>query len=250
MNLSTCLCSTMKKMPINPEDSEVDPRVKKAHCSDWTPPHREMQPTGFAAPHLREDWSAAPAIPIKDVYQLAGELTEMRERISQQLIEIQQRLSQFKKPCSRSTRPTRKNADQGVLALLPGELSPISDAIESSKEIFSRPPDPSDELVYSQETWQRAIKLLIAHALSIWEKAKIAIRPPVISAGPDGSVDLYWTAASYGLLLNVPTDPHQAPTYYGDDTANPESNRISGKLDPTKPTDIGVLMWLAHTAEQ
>ena len=135
---------------------------------------------------------------------------------------------------------------------MPTELSPIAKAIEHSKGIFNRPPDPSDDLalICSQEAWQRAAKILTDHALSIWEKAKVAIRPPVISAGPEGSVDLYWTAAPYGLLLNVPADPKQPPTYYGDDAANPDSNRTCGKLDPTKPTDIGVLMWLAHTAEQ
>ena len=135
---------------------------------------------------------------------------------------------------------------------MPAELSPVADAIENSKEVLNRPPDPSDDLSLrcSQEAWHRATKILIDHALSIWEKAKVVIRPPVIAAGPDGSVDLYWTAAPYGLLLNVPADPKQPATYYGDDATNPDSNRTSGKLDPTKPIDMGVLMWLAHTAEQ
>jgi len=138
------------------------------------------------------------------------------------------------------------------LPTLPRALSSIAERIRNSQVIFNRPADPSDELVLtcSKETWQRAIEILVAHAISVWKNARAVTEPPVISAGPDGSVDLYWTAAPYGLLLNVPADPNQPATYYGDDATNPDSNRTSGKLDSTKPTDPGVLMWLAHTAQR
>lgn len=229
---------------------EEEPGVRTGQ-SAWLP-CREMQPIGFAAPHSQEDWSKAPAITTQDVYRLAVELAQMREQISQQLTEIQQKLSQRKEPRLRwrRTKPARKDAGQRILPFLPTDLSPISDAIENSKVIFNRPPDPSDDLALtcSQETWRRATKILTDHALSVWEKAKVVIRSPVISAGPDGSVDLYWTAAPYGLLLNVPADPTQPATYYGDDATNPDSNRTSGKLDSTRLIDPGVLMWLAHTA--
>jgi hypothetical protein len=152
----------------------------------------------------------------------------------------------------RKTKPLRRFGGQGVLPFLPTELSSIADAIEKSKVIPNHPLNPSDEfeLTCSQETWRRAIKVLTDHALSVWEKARIVIRPPRISVGPDGSIDLYWTAAPYGLLVNVPADPNEPATYYGDDAANPDSNRTSGNMNPTKPIDIGVLMWLAHTSEQ
>jgi hypothetical protein len=126
------------------------------------------------------------------------------------------------------------------------------DAIENSRTIVTRQPDPSDDLTLacSQETWQRASKILIEHALAVWGKINMVIRAPAISAGPDGSVDLYWTAAPYGLLVNIPLDPKQPATYFGDDATNPDANRTSGTLDPTKPTAVGILMWLAHTADQ
>ncbi|MEK7677950.1 MAG: hypothetical protein AAB676_19135 [Verrucomicrobiota bacterium] len=245
----------MRRNPINIELLEVEEAGVKTGCSDWLPSReREMQPGGFAAPQSHEDWSNAPAITTQDVYRLAVELAQMREQISQQLTEIQQKLSQRKEPRWRwhRTKPARKDTGQRVLPFLPTDLSPISDAIENSKVIFNRPPDPSDDLALrcSQETWRRAIKILTDHALSVWEKAKTVIRSPVISAGPDGSVDLYWTAEPYGLLLNVPADPTQPATYFGDDATNPDSNRTSGKLNSSKLIDPGVLMWLAHTAEQ
>ena len=242
----------MKRNPIDFDTLQVEERGGRTRRSGWLP-CREMQPIGFAAPHSQEDWSKAPAIASQDVYRLAVELAQMREQISQQLAEIQQKLSQRKDPRLRwrRTKPASKDAGQRALPFLPTELSPISVAIENSKVIFSRPPDPSDDLALkcSQETWRRATKILTDHALSIWEKAKLVIRSPVISAGPDGSVDLHWTAAPYGLLLNVPADLAQPATYYGDDAKNPDSNRTSGKLDSTGLIDPGVLMWLAHTAE-
>ena len=245
----------MRRNPISIELLEVEEPGEKTGCSDWLPSgEREMQPVGFAAPQSHEDWSKAPAITTQDVYRLAVELAQMRKQISQQLNEIQQKLSQRKEPRLRwrRTKPDRKDTSQRVLPFLPTDLSPISDAIENSKIIFNCTPDPSDDLALacSHETWRRAIKILTDHTLSVWEQTKLVIRPPVISAGPDGSVDLYWTAAPYGLLLNVPANPEQPATYFGDDATNPDSNRTSGKLDSSKPIDLGVLMWLAHTAER
>ena len=243
----------MKRAPLNPDSLELDEATEGTGCSDWTLPRREMQPAGFAIHDSHEGWSKTPAIPTQDVARLAAEVAQLREQFSRALSEIEQKLSQGKEPRlrSRRTRLARRDPDQSIPLFMPTELSPIAEAIEHSKVIFNRPPDPSDDLVLScsQETWQRATKLLIDHALSIWEKAKVAIRPPVISAGPNGSVDLYWSAAPHGLLLNVPADPKQPATYYGDDATNPDSNHTRGKLTPAKPTDIGVLMWLAHTAE-
>lgn len=237
-------------MDFDPPQAE-QPDVRSGR-SDWgrCP---EMPSVGLAASHSREDWSNAPAITTQTVSQLVREFAVMREQIFQQFAEIQKRLSQREEPRlrRRRTKPTRKDAGQSVLPLLPAELSPISDVIENSKEIFNRSPDPSDDLVLtcSEETWRRATRILTDHALWIWEKAKAVIRPPVISAGPDGSIDLYWTDDPYGLLLNVPADPGQPATFYGDDAAKPDSNRTSGELDPTKPNAVGILMWLAYTAK-
>jgi hypothetical protein len=134
----------------------------------------------------------------------------------------------------------------------PEGFSAISEAIQRAKELVDRPRDESDDLGLkcSQEAWQRAVNILKTHAELIWKHTHILIKPPIISAGPDGSVDLYWAAAPYGLLINVPADANEPATYYGDDATNPDSNRVSGKLNPTRAIDPGVLIWLAHTSEQ
>jgi len=219
-------------------------------CPDWSLPEREIQPTGFPIRHSHEAFSKASAVTTLDVARLAAEVAKMRAHFSQALAEIEGKLSLGKGLRSRRARPAQKH--QTDLPFIPTELSSIAEVIENSKAIFNRRVDASEEfgLFCSQKTWKRATQLLLVHALSNWERAKVVIRAPLISAGPDGSVDLYWSAAPYGLLLNVPADPKQPATYFGDDATNPDSNRISGKLDSAKPTDSGILTWLAHTAEQ
>jgi hypothetical protein len=131
---------------------------------------------------------------------------------------------------------------------LPGELRKVSDTISGSHQIVNRNPEPDEEFVLtvSESTWRRAVDLLVAHASQVWDFAGIAIKPPVISAGRDGSVDLYWHVEPYGLLVNVPATADQPPTYYGDDRSSPETNKTSGEVKPNRPTDPGILMWLAH----
>ncbi|MBI4659486.1 MAG: hypothetical protein HY735_11655 [Verrucomicrobia bacterium] len=243
----------MKRILISPEPLEGEDLGIRSVWSEWKP-CREMQPTGFPVPDLCGDPSKVQVVVTHDVAQLAVEVAEMRAQLSKQMSDIQRKLSGLKKRVlhPRSREQVSQEANQGTLPFLPPELSSISDAIERSRAVVNRPQDPSDELglTCSQETWRRAIRTLTAHALSVWQKARVVIRSPVISAGPDGSVDLYWTAAPYGLLLNVPANPKQPATYYGDDAANPDCNRTSGKLESTKQVDPGVLMWLAYTAEQ
>lgn len=221
-------------------------------CSDWPIPRREMQPVGFSTQHSHAGLSQTPAVTTQDVAQLADEVARMRAQFSRVLSEIEQKLSSGKASrwLSRRKRVRHSATEQHRLPFLPAELFPITQAIENSKTVFSPQPDVEEGLACSQATWQRATKLLIDHASSILEKIQVAIRPPLISAGPDGSVDLYWSAEPYGLLVNVPADPKQPTTYFGDDASQPDSNRTSGNIDPTKPIDIGLLMWLAHTAEQ
>jgi hypothetical protein len=92
------------------------------------------------------------------------------------------------------------------------------------------------------------VDFLVAHTRRAWDVAKVAIKPPVISAGPAGSIDLYWAVETYGLLVNIPAAPDQPSTYYGDDRSNPETNRTSGEVKPNRSVDPGILMWLANFA--
>ena len=235
---------------MKPDSLQLEESPEGIGCLDWSIPQREVQPTGFPFRHSHEVFQKASAVTPQDVARLAAEVAKLRTQFSQALAVIEGKLSLGSGSRSPKAKFVRKF--QSDLPLIPAELSPIAEAIEKSKVIFTRQvgPDEDSGLECSKETWKRATKILLNHGLVIWKTANVVIRSPAISAGPDGSVDLYWTAAPYGLLLNVPADPEQPATYFGDDATNPDSNRTSGKLDSTKPTDIGILMWLAHTAEQ
>lgn len=153
-------------------------------------------------------------------------------------------------------RPNRKRKtvqpQYGSILAFPRALSSISKAIEKSREIMSRPQDPSDDLgpVFAEQTWCRAVDILTAHAKWVWKNTRIKVKPPVILDGPKGSIDIYWEPAPYGLLLNVPANPEEPATYYGDDAKNPDSNHTSGKIDPKKLVDPGVLAWLAYMGQK
>jgi hypothetical protein len=240
----------MRRTLLKPDLLEPDEFVQETSCPDWSVPRREVRPVGFSTPDLDEGVFDAPVATVQHLAQLADEIAQMRAQLSRVLAQVKQRLVLRKAP--RLPSSGERSIQSVALPFVPREMSPILVAIENSETIVDRQPDPSDDLplVCSRETWQRATRILIDHALSVWERIKVVIRPPIISAGPDGSVDLYWTAAPYGLLVNVPADPKQPATYFGDDATSPDSTHTSGKLDPTKPIDVGVLMWLAHTAEQ
>jgi hypothetical protein len=237
---------------MKPDLLEFDESSEAAICSGW--PQREVRPPNFPVRHAHEDLPEARTITVQQVVRLATDVAQMRAQFSKALTKIEQQLSHHRGPrlASRGGRLPRRSAGQTALPLVPKELSPILDAIENSKAIVNCQPDPSDDLplACSHETWQRATRILIDHALAVWVKIKVVIRAPTISAGPEGSVDLYWTSAPYGLLINIPPDPKQPATFFGDDATNPDATRTSGMLEPAKPIDVGILMWLAHTADQ
>jgi len=144
----------------------------------------------------------------------------------------------------------RRSVACGDIPALPAALGHLGDAIRESRVILERQPEwhEEDALVCDESTWRRAVQILVAHATAAWETTRVAIKPPVISAGPEGSVDLYWPPQPYGLLLNIPASPSDPATYYGDNRDKADTNKTSGKLTSEDGVDPGVLMWLAHMA--
>ncbi|MBN2559966.1 MAG: hypothetical protein JXQ75_03440 [Phycisphaerae bacterium] len=145
-----------------------------------------------------------------------------------------------------TARPTREEHS----LTLPPALAAVAQAVRDSHSIVEREAEWDEEqaevLTCSEDTWRHAMEILVLHAKTVWYERGVVVNVPTISAGPEGSVDLYWTAEPYGLLLNVPADADESPSYYGDDRENPDTNRTSGKLKPGAVVDPGVLMWLVH----
>src|SRR5262249_5181981 len=86
-------------------------------------------------------------------------------------------------------------------------LSSIYAAIDSSRWILDLEENWDEEGAepYDQETWESAKALLVSYASRALSAHGVEIPAPVISPGPNGSIDLHWTNRDHGfdLLLNV-----------------------------------------------
>jgi hypothetical protein len=94
---------------------------------------------------------------------------------------------------------------------------------------------------YAEKTWKRAVEFLRRHARWVWETASMKIQPPRIRPGPSGSIDLHWKTPSYELLLNIPANPAESATFYGDDYGR---STVEGSFDPSA-FNTGILTWLS-----
>lgn len=141
-------------------------------------------------------------------------------------------------------RGLRENAVRasGDVMPLPVELFPIDTAIERSRCILDLLDDWDDEgaPAISKATWDRAIDWLRGNALSLWTDHHIITVAPVMSAGPDGSVDVHWKDDRRQLLVNVPADASQRMEFFGDDRGD---TVVKGILDQSV-SNLWLFDWL------
>lgn len=93
---------------------------------------------------------------------------------------------------------------------------------------------------YTNQVIERAVRLFTEMARAA-KREHIRIEMPDFGPGPDGSIDLYWDAEGYSILINVPADPRSQPTFYGD---NKGATQIKGTLDETSPGLARLVLWL------
>ncbi len=123
----------------------------------------------------------------------------------------------------------------GDVMSLPAELSPISMAIERSRCILDLLDDWDDEgaPAISKATWDRAIGWLSANALSLRTEHRVVVVAPLMSAGPDGSIDVHRKDDRRQLLVNVPADTTQPVGFSETTVATPSSKAFSMSRCPT-----------------
>jgi len=128
---------------------------------------------------------------------------------------------------------------------LPGDLAHLAAEIEQSRSMLSLPDDWDEEGSpgYAEATWHRAVALLVQNATRLWRQDRVSVQAPRVRKGPEGSIDLDWRAPDRELLINVPADPAEPATYYGDDGAG--GHRIKGALD-TSADNRWLLRWLTE----
>ncbi len=68
----------------------------------------------------------------------------------------------------------------------------------------------------------------------------ISIPFPNILPAPDGSIDLNWDSENINLLINVPADPSQVVSFYGEDHNKKE---LEGSIELQMVSSI-LISWL------
>jgi hypothetical protein len=102
--------------------------------------------------------------------------------------------------------------------------------------------DDKGSIGYQEETWKRAAQFVLNSAKLLWDCHVTVIDIPSLLPGPDGSIDIHWETKQYELAINIPTDPKDMATFYGDDKG---ALSIKGTLDPSSENQ-GLLLWLKN----
>ncbi|MCK5135111.1 MAG: hypothetical protein KAR19_04925 [Bacteroidales bacterium] len=106
--------------------------------------------------------------------------------------------------------------------------------IESSSKILHYEEDWDDNgsAPISREAFGNATGFLLKFASWAYEYLKRSIPLPIISPGPDSSVELYWKKGKVDLLINFPADNLNIASFYGDDQSE---TIIEGTFPINKP---------------
>jgi hypothetical protein len=120
-------------------------------------------------------------------------------------------------PWAQETNATQR-WPQGVIPQ-PSGSTELKDEIERAKKLIDSAENWDEEqgLLYSQATLERASAFLRMHADHLLRLYHLQLPVPRIGVGPDKSIDLHWKRKSSELLVNIPADPNELVTFYGDD---------------------------------
>lgn len=88
-------------------------------------------------------------------------------------------------------------------------------------------------------TWERARVFLLGTAAAFGKATGSVLPMPVVASGPDGSADLHWEREEYELLVNIPANPDESASFYGDDYGK---TIIKGFFDPGS-VQQGIMAW-------
>jgi|GEM_PF-3180535 len=143
-----------------------------------------------------------------------------------------------KRRTASARQPSSKMRGRQQPHLPPG----ISEAIRDSRSILDMKDNWDEEGSpgYTEATWNRAVQFIRENVRRLRQFNGVRIAPPRILPGPDGSIDIHWKLPKRELLINIPLDPEEPASYYGDAGAK---DLIKGRLD-TSSRNEWILMWL------
>lgn len=126
---------------------------------------------------------------------------------------------------------------------VPIDLKHIVDRIrESQSALQSSEAEPEDVESYQMETLTRVARFVLSASIEYWRSRNTVPPTPVISGGPDGSIDVVWRGRNRTLYLNVPENPDNVVTFFGTDQEHPHL-RLRGEEDP-QGKSAWLLTWL------
>jgi hypothetical protein len=128
----------------------------------------------------------------------------------------------------------------------PPIIKKLGEAIQRSRVILELPDDWDEEgsPSYSESTWNRAAEFLFHNTSRIWRSHRLSLDIPKILQGPDGSIDLLWRTAKRDLLINLPANPDELGSFYGDDKEEGTKNAIRGTGLNISDDNEWIFLWL------
>jgi hypothetical protein len=124
------------------------------------------------------------------------------------------------------------------------ESSELEQAIDASTELLSLPESWDEEgaLQISESTWKTAIDFLRRTHASVQSRLGKDLLIPTIGPCTDGSIDLFWKAPKFSLLVNIKPVGTGESDYYGE---TDDGLKASGTFHPNSQ-DLGFLDWLVN----
>lgn len=130
---------------------------------------------------------------------------------------------------------------------LPAQLQHIAEGLNASRRLVLLPDNWDGEGSKGCEgaVWERATRTLITQALGALSTLDLVVRMPIMMPDCEGGIDILWESPDYALVLNVPDDPAESITFFGNSVSDPDSTKTTGELLPENSPHPGVLSWLA-----
>ncbi|MGH2531681.1 MAG: hypothetical protein ACRDJW_05185 [Thermomicrobiales bacterium] len=102
---------------------------------------------------------------------------------------------------------------------VPRALAQVATEVERSRTILDLEDDwdNAGAMGYAEDTWRRAVELLVRIAAAAWEEHGTRVEDIFVSPGDRGSIDLEIRTAGHELLMTVPADEDAEVRFYGDD---------------------------------
>ena len=128
---------------------------------------------------------------------------------------------------------------------LPEAIGQLAAEIERSRSLLELEDDwdEAGSPGYTEQTWRRAVDLLVRVATDAWEHHGARVEAVDIVPGDNGSIGLEWRVPGHELVITVPADPTKEAPFYGDDGKG--GGKLKGTLITGKP-NRWLSAWLAE----